>query len=203
MTLMRNPYGYFVGVLANDGDQLDVYVGPDRYSDRVFIVKQMKAPGFNTYDEIKVMLAFTTAQDAKTAYLKQYNDPRFFGEMTEMPFNAFKASLEKRIESKGVLSIAELKAAALRAGGKTLKKSGEEMCKQIGDGLGVDWKEVDFDEFCGGMFVEEDEHKDVTGGDPKKTALIVLAHLKEDPHYYTKLAKIEKAISRLYIWRKK
>jgi hypothetical protein len=63
-----------------------------------------------------------------------------------------------------------------------LKKGGEEMCKQVGDELGVDWKEVDFDEFADGMF-DEDEH----GKGAKATAQIVLDHLKEDPKYYTKL----------------
>ncbi len=42
------------------------------------------------------------------------------------------------------------------------------------------------DEFKVGM-KEELEHSDVTGGDKETTKKIVLAHLKEDPHYYTKL----------------
>jgi hypothetical protein len=63
-----------------------------------------------------------------------------------------------------------------------LKKGGEEMCRQVGNELGVDWKEVDFDEFADGMF-DEDEH----GKGSKETARIVLDHLKEDPKYYTKL----------------
>lgn len=36
---------------------------------------------------------------------------------------------------------------------------------------------------------EEAEHKDVTRGNETTTAKIVNAHLKEDPKYYTKLAK--------------
>ena len=38
----------------------------------------------------------------------------------------------------------------------------------------------------------EGEHKDITKGDPVKTAKIVLAHLKELPDYYTKLKKVER-----------
>lgn len=38
-------------------------------------------------------------------------------------------------------------------------------------------------------YEEEKEHKDVTGGDPVKTLKIAIAHLKEDPKYYTKLKK--------------
>jgi len=41
-----------------------------------------------------------------------------------------------------------------------------------------------------GMEVEK-EHDDLTDGDPKKIRMIVDAHLKECPDYYTKLAKME------------
>ena len=41
-----------------------------------------------------------------------------------------------------------------------------------------------------GMEVEK-EHDDLTGGDKKKTKMIVDAHLKEDKNYYTKLKKVE------------
>lgn len=37
---------------------------------------------------------------------------------------------------------------------------------------------------------EELEHKDITGGDPETTRKIVNAHLKEDPHYYSKLIQV-------------
>lgn len=42
-----------------------------------------------------------------------------------------------------------------------------------------------------GMNVEL-EHVDITNGDPILTAKIALAHLKEIPDYYTRLAKMEK-----------
>ena len=58
--------------------------------------------------------------------------------------------------------------------------------RRIGDALGVDWKKVDFGQFERGLEVEL-EHLDVTHGDPIETGKIVLAHLKEDPRYYTKL----------------
>lgn len=47
-------------------------------------------------------------------------------------------------------------------------------------------------QFKMGMSHEGKEHKDVTKGDPIKTAKIVIAHLKEVPNYYTKLKKVEK-----------
>ena len=44
-------------------------------------------------------------------------------------------------------------------------------------------------EWARGMEVEQ-EHDDVTGGDPVKIAEIVMAHLKEDEHYYSKIASV-------------
>lgn len=188
MSHMKVPYGYFRGSLGVDGDAVDVYVGPDRNADAVYIIHQTKAPDFTEYDEDKVMLCFPSAQAAKDAYLKQYNDPRFFGSMTEMPFDEFKEKLAATNDRPGMI--------------KSLRKSGEAMCKKVGDSLGVDWNEVDLDEFCNGMFVEE-EHKDVTHGDPKLTAKIVLAHLKERKDYYTQLEKVEKSVkSGLFLIRR-
>lgn len=70
---------------------------------------------------------------------------------------------------------------------KSLSKSfSAEDAKKIGDALKIDWKNVDIKEFIMGVN-EELEHRDVTGGDPIKTGKIVLAHLAEDPKYYTKL----------------
>jgi hypothetical protein len=45
-------------------------------------------------------------------------------------------------------------------------------------------------QFSMGMEVEK-EHKDVIGNDKKKRAMIVRAHLKENPKYYTLLKKLE------------
>lgn len=41
-------------------------------------------------------------------------------------------------------------------------------------------------------FIVEKEHNNVTKGDPKKTLMIVIAHLKEKKNYYDLLRKIEK-----------
>lgn len=65
----------------------------------------------------------------------------------------------------------------------------EDMHK-VGDKLGVDWKKINYDQFCDGMETEE-EHKDITKGNKEMTAKIVLAHLKEIPDYYTRLEKME------------
>lgn len=56
--------------------------------------------------------------------------------------------------------------------------------------LKLDKTTVDPHQFHMGVNVEL-EHNDVTHGDLKKIALIALAHLAEDPAYYTKLSQVE------------
>ena len=62
-----------------------------------------------------------------------------------------------------------------------------EVAKQVYDKLGLDCY---FDQFFMGMQVEN-EHRDVTKGDPVMTGKIAAAHLKEMGDYYTKLKKME------------
>lgn len=59
---------------------------------------------------------------------------------------------------------------------------------ELAKGIPVEVSVVDFRQ---GMDVEL-EHQDVTGGDPVLTGMIALAHLKEDPRYYEKLARMER-----------
>jgi hypothetical protein len=62
--------------------------------------------------------------------------------------------------------------------------------------LNKDLKEADMekeekpDQVKLGMEVEK-EHADLTGGDAKKTRMIVDAHLKEIPDYYSRLKEME------------
>lgn len=93
-TYMHYDYGYVSNTLGTDGDDVDVYVGPHKSSPHVFVVTQAKAPKFIDIDEQKVMLGFNSEQEAKEAYLRQYNDPRFFMGITYMTIDSFKNKLE-------------------------------------------------------------------------------------------------------------
>jgi hypothetical protein len=75
--------------------------------------------------------------------------------------------------------------------------SGEE-ARSIGERLGIEWASSPFDveQFRIGMDVElehgtRDSRTDVTGDDPIVTGKIALAHLRELPDYYTRLARME------------
>ncbi len=68
--------------------------------------------------------------------------------------------------------------------------------QQIGDSIGVDWNTYDLEQFRMGLDVElehgrHDPQTNVTNDDPIMTGKIALAHLKEIPDYYTRLAKME------------
>lgn len=70
--------------------------------------------------------------------------------------------------------------------------------RSVGDALGIDWAVSPFDieQFRAGMDVElehgtRDQDTDVTGDDPLLTGKIALAHLRELPDYYTRLARME------------
>jgi hypothetical protein len=69
--------------------------------------------------------------------------------------------------------------------------------RRVGDAIGVDWNRFDLEEFRAGMDVEyehgsHDPQTDVTGDDPIVTGKIALAHLKEFPDYYQRLAVMER-----------
>jgi hypothetical protein len=79
---------------------------------------------------------------------------------------------------------------------KTQPTTSEE-AKRVGDEIGVDWDKFDLEQFRAGMDVEfehgrHDPQTDVTGDDPIVTGKIALAHMKEFPDYYDRLAKMEK-----------
>lgn len=91
---MKFPYGYVRRTEGVDGDEVDVYVGDNRESDKVFIVHQ-NVPETGEFDEDKVMLGFDSGEEAKSAYLDHYDNPKFFGTMDEMSFTEFKERLKK------------------------------------------------------------------------------------------------------------
>ena len=77
--------------------------------------------------------------------------------------------------------------------------------KKIGEKLGIKWNKFDVEQFRMGLDVElehgaRDPETDVTHSDPTITGKIALAHLKEFPDYYTRLAKMEKEADEF--WKK-
>jgi hypothetical protein len=83
----RHPYGEIRRTEGEDGDAVDVYVGPCSQSQKVFIVHQVKKDG--SYDEDKCFLGFDSPQEATRCYFE--HGPQWgFGSLESMTFNEFR-----------------------------------------------------------------------------------------------------------------
>ena len=99
-TTMDADYGYIHGTNGMDDEDIDVFVGPEKDAQSAYIITIMKPPSFENVDEQKVMLGYNTGAEAKSAFLRHYDSPRFFGSMTAMTMTDFKKKVK---ESDGKL----------------------------------------------------------------------------------------------------
>lgn len=87
--VMNNTYGYIRGTEGVDGDHIDVFLGPDMNSDMVYVVDQVNTDG--SFDEHKVMMGFSSLEDARSAYLSNYEDGwQGLGNITGVALDGFK-----------------------------------------------------------------------------------------------------------------
>lgn len=102
-TKMHFDYGYIRGSEGTDGDHVDCYLGDNMDAKKVYIVHQ-NDPVTHKYDEDKCMLGFDTLEDAKKAYLMQYDRLGFLGKIDTMDFDEFKEFiLLKRNHGKKII----------------------------------------------------------------------------------------------------
>jgi hypothetical protein len=99
---MLADYGYVPHTTAaGDKENLDVYIGPNTDSDKVYVVEQLKKNG--DFDEYKCLLGFDTLDEAYDMYLAHYpegwGDDRV-GEVYEVPYDYVFDEIEKHQESK-------------------------------------------------------------------------------------------------------
>ena len=92
-TEMQDTYGYFEGTAGADTDDIDVFVGEHPLSDKVFIVDQVKEDG--SFDEHKVMFGYESSEDAREAYLRNYEDGwQGLGSITQVGVEDFRRWVE-------------------------------------------------------------------------------------------------------------
>jgi hypothetical protein len=79
----------------------------------------------------------------------------------------------------------------------------EEEARAIGQRIGIDWStgDVDLEQFRMGLAIElehgtQDPATDVTNDNETITGKIALAHVREIPDYYTRLAAMEREAER-------
>ncbi len=91
-TVMPAHYGYLQRSEAADGDQLDVFLGPDLASEKVYIIDQRNLKT-GEFDEHKVMVGFPNRVSAIGTYYAAYQDGTGAARaaaVTEVPMAGFK-----------------------------------------------------------------------------------------------------------------
>ena len=95
-TVMHNTYGYIRGTEGVDGDHIDVFLSDNPESGNVYVIDQMRASGdplgtVAEFDEHKVMYGFNSAEEARQAYLSNYEEGwQGLGAITEVSKDEFK-----------------------------------------------------------------------------------------------------------------
>lgn len=86
---MNNTYGYIRGTEGVDGDHIDIFLSDNPTEGNVYVVDQVNTDG--SFDEHKVMYGFQSAEDARAAYLSNYEEGwQGLGTITEVSKEEFK-----------------------------------------------------------------------------------------------------------------
>ncbi|MDL2223101.1 hypothetical protein LJB98_03280, partial [Bacteroidales bacterium OttesenSCG-928-M11] len=86
---MNHTYGYIRGTKSRDNEQIDVFVGPNPESQKVFVVDQVNID--RSFDEHKVLIGFDSVEEAREAYLSNYEEGwQGLGNITETNIDSFR-----------------------------------------------------------------------------------------------------------------
>ena len=120
---MKNTYGYIRGTEGKDGDHIDVFLGDNPSSEKVFVVDQLN-PNTGLFDEHKAMIGFNSIEEAKDAYMSNYEDGwKGFGAITETTTDAFREW--SKTEGRRIKPFSEYKASQSKESGINLHFVGE------------------------------------------------------------------------------
>lgn len=101
-------YGYIKGTKGKDKDHIDVYIGPNEKSEKVFVVNQQKEEG--GFDEHKCMICFDDRKKAIAAYDKAFTGdlgPKLRQSVVSTTMDKFKKWLESGDTKKPFKSLVE------------------------------------------------------------------------------------------------
>lgn len=91
---MHYDYGYIRGTKAVDNDHIDIFLSDNPETGNVFVVDQVN-PKTGEFDESKVMYGFSSEQEARDAYLSNYEKGwKGLGKITEVTREEFKKWIE-------------------------------------------------------------------------------------------------------------
>ena len=101
LTKFSHHYGRIPNTKARDGDEINVFIGNDSNSDKVYIIKQYKL-GSNKqqFDEVKCFLNFSSSADAKRTYFDHNTKANeLYGGIFKISFEKFKKLINKNIKN--------------------------------------------------------------------------------------------------------
>ena len=90
---MSDHYGYIKKTKGADQEQLDVYVGNNPESERVFIVDQLNQDN-DQFDEHKIMLGYQSLEEAEQAYKSNFDPGWKVGPIRSLSKDEFKSWLD-------------------------------------------------------------------------------------------------------------
>jgi phage-related protein (TIGR01555 family) len=73
---MKHPYGYIAHTEGADGDEVDVFLGPNEQAEKVYVI-HTKNPKTLELDEDKIFVGFADAEAAISSFFDNYSDRRF------------------------------------------------------------------------------------------------------------------------------
>ena len=103
---MPADYGYIKRTEGADGDNVDVYIGPNHQSQTVFVIDQVD-PDTGKFDEHKAVMGVSTPEEARALYEGGFSDGRGaerIGGITRLPVDEFRL-WAKRGNTKKPLAI--------------------------------------------------------------------------------------------------
>lgn len=109
---MHNDYGYIRGTKAVDNDHIDIFLSDDPEHGNVYVIDQVD-PKTGKFDESKVMYGFSSEQEARDAYLSNYEKGwKGLGKITEVTKKEFKKWIDSSTrKTKPFSEYASVKAA--------------------------------------------------------------------------------------------
>lgn len=103
---LNNSYGYFRKTEGKDKDHIDLFLGNNPESKQVFVIDQVNRDG--SFDEHKVMFGFDSIEEAREAYLSNYEEGwQGLGNITQVDVDTFRKWTES--DTRRIKPFAEYK----------------------------------------------------------------------------------------------
>lgn len=128
---MNDHYGYIKKTEGADGDHVDVFVGDNPESEKVFVVDQVNKDG--SFDEHKVILGAVDFKSAEDTYKRNYSKGWKIGPVKEMDVAQFKDWLKNGDTTKPVTQRPEWEATVADFGGLRIERYSDKSVVVRGD----------------------------------------------------------------------